>query len=125
MKFKSYNSELHLSDYALGTTYAFYIRDHDITRLEKANSELVREYGSLIDEITDNQEYSRADGRWLIFTRAFGVVVGKTSNGTMDFITVMFGTIDGDYVLAHYAVGLPGVFTNDKDATCPAAILGL
>ena len=62
---------------------------------------------------------------WLVFTRAIGVVVNKQDNGTIDFITVMFKTIDGNYVLANYAVGFLDVFTNNKDYICPAAILGL
>ena len=125
MNFKSYTSNSNLSDYTLGTAYAFYIRNHDIGRLEKASAEMVREYGSAINKIAKEQEYSGVDGRWLVFTRAFGVVVDKRYNGMMDFLTVMFKTIDGEYVLSNYAVGFPDVFTNNLDKICPAAILGL
>lgn len=125
MNIKNYNSALHLSDYTTGAAYAFYIRNYDISRLEKATPEMVRKYGSVINEIAKKQEYSGATGRWLVFTKALGVVVDKHCNGMMDFLTVMFRTIDGDYVLSNYAVGFPNVFTNNHDALCPAAILGL
>ena len=125
MKTKTYNSALNLSDYTLGAAYAFYVRNSDINRLEKADPEMVREYGHVINEIANDQEYSGVDGRWAAFTRAFGVVVGKHSKKTVDFLTVMFRTVDDDYVLAKYAVGFPYVFTNNQDKTRPAALLGL
>lgn len=125
MKFKSYTSNSNLSDYTLGTAYAFYIRSDDVRRLERANPEHVRRYASAINEIANHYEYSGANGRWLHFTRAFGVVVEKHSRGTFDFLTVMFRTVDGDYVLSNYVVGFPDVFTNNKDHICPVAVIGL
>lgn len=125
MNIKSYNSALNLSDYTLGAAYAFYIRNSDIDRLEKADPEMVREYGHVINEIANDWEYSGVDGRWLVFTRAFGVVVDKHSKETTDFLTAMFRTVDGNYVVANYAVGFPYVFTNNQDKTRPAALLGL
>ena len=125
MKFKSYTSNSNLSDYTLGTAYAFYIRHNDVNRLEKASPEQVRKYAPAINEIANYHEYSGANGRWLHFTRAFGVVVEKHSRGTFDFLTVMFRTVDGDYVLSNYVVGFPDVFTNNKDHICPVAVIGL
>ena len=125
MNFKSYTSNSNLSDYTLGTAYAFYIRHNDVNRLEKASPEQVRKYAPAINEIANHHEYSGANGRWLVFTRAFGVVVEKHSRGTFDFLTVMFRTVDGDYVLSNYVVGLPDLFTNNKDHICPVAVIGL
>lgn len=125
MNFKSYTSNSNLSDYTLGTAYAFYIRHNDVNRLEKASPEQVRKYAPAINEIANYHEYSGANGRWLHFTRAFGVVVEKHSRGTFDFLTVMFRTVDGDYVLSNYVVGFPDVFTNNKDHICPVAVIGL
>ena len=125
MNFKSYTSDSNLSDYTLGTVYAFYIRNYNVNRLEKANSEMVQKYASAINVIANNHESTGADGRWLVFTRAFGVVVDKHNRGAFDFLTVMFKTVDGDYVLSNYAVGFLDAFTNNKDHICPAAVIGL
>lgn len=125
MNFKSYTSNSNLSDYTLGAAYAFYIRHADVQRLESATTEQVQKYASAIDEVANHHEYSNANGRWLVFTRAFGVVVDKHSKGSFDYLTVMFRTVDGDYVLSNYAVGFPDTFTNNKDYICPAAVIGL
>ena len=129
MKFASYNSTSNLSNYAIGAAYAFYVCSDNVNLLAKAAQRTVKRYSPAIDEILQaNSECATVNGRWLGFTRVFGVVVDKheaTGSHDINRITVMFKTADGNYVLNNYGVGIHDIFTNGKDDVLPAAVLGL
>ena len=129
MKFMSYNSASNISNYTVGAAYAFYVNNNNVGQLTNADQETVRKYTSAIAEIINtNRECVTANGRWLAFTRVFGVVVDKheaSGNHDIDRITVMFKTTNGNYVFRDYAVGIHDVFTNGKDIVPPTVVLDL
>ena len=129
MKFVSYNSTSNLSNYAIGAAYAFYVCSDNVNLLDKAGRRTVKRYSPAIAEIVQtNNECATVSGRWLGFTRVFGVVVDKheaTGSHDISRITVMFKTADGNYELNNYGVGIRDVFTNGKDYVLPAAVLSV
>ena len=129
MKFMSYNSTSNVSDYTVGTAYAFYVHNNNVSQLSDADQDTVRKHSSAITEIINtNRECATVNGQWLAFTRVFGVVVDKyeaTGSQDIDRITVMFKTTNGNYVFKDYAVGIHNVFTNGKDMVLPTVVLDL
>lgn len=129
MKYMSYNSTSNISEYTVGTAYAFYVHKNSVIRMDKADHDTIKKYAPVIAAVVrDNNECTATDGQWLAFIRVFGVVVDKKeaiSDNDIDRITVMFKTTDDNYVLDKYAVGIHDVFTNGKDIVLPAAVLSV
>lgn len=129
MKFMSYDSTFNISDYTVGMVYAFYLRNNALSNLVAAEYETINKYAPIIVMMeNDNQNFVEVNGTWLAFTRALGVVVDKhyaTGIDDFDWITVMFKTNEGGYVLNKYIVGTQNVFMNNKDNVLPTITLNL
>ena len=126
MKIKNYNSTKSLSNYILGGAYTFYVHNHNLDRLTKANEETITKYSSLLIEIVNDDSYTNNNGQYLNFTRVIGIVIDKheaNDERDIDKITVMFRTDDDRYVLNKYVVNSNDIFTNNKDFISPSAVL--
>lgn len=127
MTINNYNSTASLSEYTIGDTYAFYVRNDTLRRFSKADKNTVNQYVPLLAKaIKDNKISLENSGRWLNFTRTVGVIVNKhkaADSKDIDKITVMFQYGDGNYVLAKYAVGYHEVMTNGKADIPPATMI--
>lgn len=127
MTINNYNSTISLSQYTIGDTYAFYVRNDTLRRFSKADKNTVNRYAPLLTEaIKVNKINLENSGRWLNLTRIVGVIVNKhkaADSRDVDKITVMFQYGDDNYVLTKYAVGYHEVMANGKEDVPPAAVI--
>jgi hypothetical protein len=124
---KNYNSCNTLSTYKLGDTRAFYINNSASSHLVKANSKDTAQYAKALDKvIKDNPSFLNNSGKYHKLTRVIGVVIEKSkavNEQGVDMITVMFKTMEDNYVLNKYAVGTKSVLMNGKDYVQPAVAI--
>ena len=123
-KIKNYDSRNTISTYALGDVCACYIYNARAKGFAKANNQNVKSYAKVLGKVIKEQDsFAFGNGKYHNLTRAVGIVVDKlqaTTEQGVDTITVMFKTVDGNYILNKYAVGVGNVSTNGKEYVRPA-----
>ena len=101
-----YDPALALSNYQIGDVYTFYIHNPNMKRLVKVRKFDYEPYvKNLENAIAMNNNINNVP--YLNFTRSIGIIVDTykaTRSEEIDFITVLFKTASGKFVLNKYVV---------------------